>query len=267
MSFVETAESLKSRAHLSHLPTPLIVGVLALSLLGIVGVIAGFVSCSADEPAFALRFDDGRVAEEPFQDASGRGPEGAAAGERTDEGLPNEEKEAAGPAGLSEEGSSMPPATIEVHAAGAVANPGVYALAQGARVRDAVDAAGGLSDDAASDAVNLARVVSDGERVYIPTKEEVRGAHAASPALWGAGGSQDDTGVSSEGFGGASGLVNINTAGVDELDALPGVGPATAAAIVAEREERGAFSSIEDIKRVSGIGEKKYAKLKDSICV
>ena len=103
--------------------------------------------------------------------------------------------------------------------------------------------------------------------------------HPQSLAFWPgffrypAGGGSADAGAAAGGAGSAgaggatSGLVNINTASADELDALPGVGPATAQAIIDERESNGAFTSAEDIMRVSGIGEKKFAKLKSSICV
>lgn len=105
-----------------------------------------------------------------------------------------------------------------------------------------------------SGAVNLARKVADGEQVAVPTNEEVAAGSVSA--------------VDVEASAAATpALVNINTAGVDELDALTGVGPATAQAIVDEREANGPFSSVEDIMRVSGIGEKKFTKLRESICV
>ena len=154
------------------------------------------------------------------------------------------------------------PPTVVVHVDGMVANPGVYRLVgDSLRVNDAVAAAGGLADGADTSKLNLAATVSDGEKVYVPAVGE------ESPA-------SEGTAASSSGEvppGGLeatpSGLVNINTATAAELTTLPGVGEATAAEIVRDREANGAFASVEDLMRVSGIGEKKFAKLRDKIRV
>lgn len=140
---------------------------------------------------------------------------------------------------------------VYVYVTGAVANPGVYSLDEGLRVCDAVEAAGGLTEDADASTVNLARVLSDGEHIALPTKAEVETALAQGSA----------------GGAAASSLVNINTADASALETLSGVGSATAQAIISDREQNGPFSTIEDLMRVDGIGEKKFAKLKDSICV
>lgn len=153
--------------------------------------------------------------------------------------------------------SSSEPEAVEVktqvyvYVTGAVANPGVYSLDEGLRVCDAVEAAGGLTEDADASTVNLARVLSDGEHIALPTKAEVETALAQGSA----------------GGAAASSLVNINTADASALETLSGVGSATAQAIISDREQNGPFSTIEDLMRVDGIGEKKFAKLKDSICV
>ena len=146
-------------------------------------------------------------------------------------------------------------AQVYVYVTGAVANPGVYSLDEGLRVCDAVEAAGGLAEDADASTINLARVLSDGEHIDLPTKAEVEAALARGPA----GGAS--------GAAAATSLVNINTADASALETLSGVGSATAQAIISDREQNGPFSSIEDLMRVDGIGEKKFAKLKDSICV
>ena len=164
----------------------------------------------------------------------------------------------------SAEKDAAEPEELLVDVGGAVAAPGVVRVAAGARVTDAVAAAGGLTAEADTAPLNLAARLEDGQKVYVPTAGE------AMPAA--GGGSADAVaaagGAGSAGAGGAtSGLVNINTASADELDALPGVGPATAQAIIDERESNGAFTSAEDIMRVSGSGEKKFAKLKSLICV
>ncbi len=150
-------------------------------------------------------------------------------------------------------------AKVLVHVDGAVAAPGVYELAMAnPRVNDAVSAAGGLTGEADTGSVNLAAIVSDGSKVHIPVQGEEVSQDSSSGASSGSGTSSSSS---------SGGLVNINTATAEELDALPGVGPSTAAAIVDDRERNGPFSSPEDLMRVSGIGEKKFAKLQGSICV
>ena len=148
-------------------------------------------------------------------------------------------------------------ASIFVHIDGAVVAPGVYELTEAhPRVNDAVMAAGGLAEDADTSALNLAAVLSDGEKIHVPRQGEVVSGQASSGAASGS-----DAGASS------SGVININTATAEELDSLPGIGPSTAAAIVEDRERNGPFASPEDLMRVSGIGEGKFSKLKDQIRV
>lgn len=149
---------------------------------------------------------------------------------------------------------------LYVHIDGAVANPGVYSLkADDARVNDVVGLAGGLRDDADTSLINLAAELLDGQKIHVPAVGE---QDASSPD----GGSTAQHAAASEGQS-QLGLVNINTASADELDSLPGVGPSTAAAIIEDREVNGPFASVEDLMRVSGIGEKKFAKLQSRICV
>ncbi|MGV8082836.1 MAG: helix-hairpin-helix domain-containing protein [Coriobacteriia bacterium] len=142
--------------------------------------------------------------------------------------------------------------TIWVHVVGAVVSPGVYEVAAGSRVITAIEAAGGLSADAASAGVNLAAALSDGEQIVVPTQEEYRAPQASASA----GGSSA-----------SSGPVNINTADAALLDTLPGVGPSTAQKIIADREANGPFKSTADLGRVSGFGDKKLAQLEGLICV
>lgn len=152
-------------------------------------------------------------------------------------------------------------ASIFVHIDGAVVAPGAYELTRltGAlpRVNDAVIAAGGLAEDADTSALNLAAVLSDGEKIHVPRQGEAVAAEQTSSGA----ASRSDVGASS------SGVININTATAEELDSLPGIGPSTAAAIVEDRERNGPFASPEDLMRVSGIGEGKFSKLKDQIRV
>lgn len=145
---------------------------------------------------------------------------------------------------------------LVVHVDGAVAMPGVYKLSgDGLRVNDAIEAAGGLLGEADTSAMNLASALADGQKVHVPSQAEVASA--------GAGATGDAPGGAASG----SALVNINLASADQLQALSGVGEATARAIVEDREAHGPFSSIEDLMRVSGIGQKKFEKLKGQICV
>ncbi len=154
--------------------------------------------------------------------------------------------------------------TFFVHVDGAVASPGVYELAAGSRANDAVRAAGGPTEGADLSMLNLAQKVSDGEKIHVPAQGEA----APQPSQADVGSTDPSVPPSGSGSskGGAS-LVNINTASVDELKTLSGVGESTAKAIVEDRTNNGPFASKEDLMRVSGIGEKKYAKLEGSICV
>lgn len=154
-------------------------------------------------------------------------------------------------------GESTPPAgEIVVHVAGAVFAPGVYRLPVGSRVTDAVSAAGGGLSTASLDSLNLARILADGEQVYVQTVEEA--AAGATPTS-GAGASTASAGAQS----GAT--VNINQASAAELENLPGIGPATAQKIVDDRTANGPFVAPEDLMRVSGIGEKKFESLRDYV--
>ncbi|MBK9181066.1 MAG: ComEA family DNA-binding protein [Acidimicrobiales bacterium] len=145
------------------------------------------------------------------------------------------------------------PEDLVVQAAGAVARPGVYRLPAGARVVDLIDAAGGLAADADPDRVLLAAALADGERVHVPRVGEPA-VPAASPA-----------GAATPGPPAAP--VNLNEASVVELDALPGVGPATAAAIVAHREAHGPFRAVEQLLDVRGIGPARLEGLRDLVTV
>lgn len=228
MSFQESAESLRSKLHLTdRLSVPVLVGICAVIVIGI--AIAGYSllgGLSSDSFSFGVG-EDGATVEV--------------------EGL-----ELMDAAEAEDVGGQVAP-TIAVHVSGAVAAPGVYELEEGARVADSVEHAGGFLEGAAENALNLARVLNDGEQVVVPTAEE----HAA----------QQSAAEASGGAAGVGGKVNINTASVEQLDTLPGVGESTAQKIIADREANGPFSSPEDLKRVSGIGDKKYAELADLITV
>ena len=157
-------------------------------------------------------------------------------------------------------------AVIAVHVCGAVTADGVYELAAGARVKDAIAAAGGFSPDADRSFVNQAAYLTDGMRLKIPTAEET-----ASLAEGAAGSLMSDelvpdavTVIQTEN---TTHLVNINTATVAELCTLNGVGEARAAEIIRHRETHGAFTRIEDLMQVTGIKEKLFEKIRDAITV
>jgi len=138
-------------------------------------------------------------------------------------------------------------ASLVVHVAGAVVEPGVLTLPEGSRVVDAVQAAGGATPDAAPDQLNLAAAVRDGQRIYVPrVGEQVP--------------SEEPSGIS-------AGPVDLNTASASDLDELPGIGPSLAAAIVSHREQHGRFTSVEQLAEVPGIGEAKLAVLRGLVTV
>ncbi len=150
-------------------------------------------------------------------------------------------------------------AEVYVDLDGAVVKPGVYRLKDGARVSQAIDAAGGLTAEADVTGLNRASKITDGQKIYVPTVGEQQTAAAVGGA--------ESSASTTPGTGSSSGLVNINTASAAELQTLSGIGPSMAQAIIDERTQNGAFASVDDLMRVSGIGEKKLAIIKDCICV
>ena len=144
--------------------------------------------------------------------------------------------------------SSTEPIKIYVHICGEVNNPGVYELAEGSRIFEAVEAAGGFTEEAAQASLNLAQVISDEEQIVILTQDE-----AAEKAR------QEREQ--------AAGIVNLNTASKEQLMSLPGIGESRAEDIIRYRKESGGFQNIEEIMSVPGIKESAYLKIKDSITV
>lgn len=143
---------------------------------------------------------------------------------------------------------------IFVHVGGAVRQPGLYRLAEGARVDDAIQAAGGVLEDADLDALNLAAKVKDGDKVLVPAQGEGEGTSAGGGAPH-AGGSQQGK------------LINLNSATVADLETLPGIGPSLAQRIIDYREKNGGFRRVEDLLEVAGIGPKKFEELRDAVTV
>lgn len=150
------------------------------------------------------------------------------------------------------------PKTLFVHVGGAVAAPGLYELTEGSRLQAAIDAAGGFAEGANTDALNLARTVADGEQIIVPVLAASESADSSSSSNVAAAAGSGAT---------ASDKVNINTATSEQLQTLKGVGPSMAQKIIDDRTANGPYKTIEDVKRVSGIGDKKYAAISASICV
>lgn len=150
----------------------------------------------------------------------------------------------------------LPPPTrspILVHVSGAVVEPGVYSLPPDSRVQDAVEVAGGLAEEAFTSNLNLAAPVSDGDKVFIPRIAEEISSNSNS---------QSPSQSSNPSF-----PININTASADQLDLLPGIGPAKAQAIIDYRESNGPFTAIEQIQNVPGIGPATFENIKELITV
>jgi competence protein ComEA len=153
---------------------------------------------------------------------------------------------------------------IFVEVSGAVKNPGVYCVAEDARVYQLIELAGGMTKKAQKNYLNLAEKVSDGQKIQVLTKKQYRKQNSKS--------AQEDAAVSDNTGEGGTNLsetdkLNINTATAEQLTNLSGIGQTKAAAIVAYREEHGAFSAVEDIKNVSGIGDATFANIESEITV
>jgi competence protein ComEA len=240
-------------------PARLAVGVVVLAVAGLVG---WRLLAPAPEPAEMSL---------PYTSTSAPGAPGA--GGAAGDGPPCDSitgssvASADGQAGLpGVAGTVGPGAEVVVHIAGAVVRPGVQHLGAGARVVDAVERAGGATPDAELGRVNLAAPVQDGQQVYVPRVGEVPPAPVGGgPAGAGASGGSGSAGAGAAGQPG--GLVNLNTATTEELDTLPGVGPATAEAIIAHREANGPFTSVDQLLDVRGIGDAKLADLRDLVTV
>ena len=152
---------------------------------------------------------------------------------------------------------------IVVHVTGAVKNPGIVKLKENSRIEDAIEAAGGLTEDSDISSVNLAYELEDGVKIRIPNVDDKKNKKETYIS--------EDSGENviledeqTEENSGSS-LVNINKATQTELETLPGIGPAIASKIIEYRESKGKFSKIEDIKNVTGIGDSKFANIKDLI--
>lgn len=166
--------------------------------------------------------------------------------------------------------------SVKVHVMGAVKSPGVYELASGSRVVDAVRAAGGPLKLADLERINLAQTISDTEQVFVPlrtqrtTRITVAPRHRSStstvvPSVPGA--SPTTQVLPSESAASSAGKINLNSATADQLDTLPGVGPSTVKAIIAYRTKSGNFKKVSDLMNVPGIGQAKFEAIRDLVVV
>lgn len=185
----------------------------------------------------------------------------------SEELLPEEKTEPSQPPSVTEAQTAPyaaeAPEEIFVDVCGAVVSPGVYALKPGSRVFQAVEAAGGFLEAAAGSCINQARIISDGQQIYVPTRAE------AEERGW-----KPDAGIQNQGTDTEAETgwqeetrINLNTADLAELQTLSGIGEAKAQAILAYREENGSFSSVEDLMNVPGIKEGTFLKIKDQLSV
>lgn len=234
------ARSLLRHAGLADVPKPALIGVFVLMICILVFGIWHFWPRENEDFSMALaaQTQDARSSV-----ASSANVNGSEKGNDADPGQAASEK-------------------IVVDVEGAVERPGLVELEAGSRVGDAVQAAGGLSDDAVAASVNLAQRLEDGEQIVIAREEEMQdsGLNAQS------GASSGGVAASQKGSAGSS-KININTASAEELQQLSGIGPSLSQRIIEYRESNGRFSRIEDLQNVSGIGETRFASIKDKICV
>jgi competence protein ComEA len=159
-----------------------------------------------------------------------------------------DESPAPAAAPLNLEAEAAPARKVVVHVVGQVFRPGLYALPEGSRVNDAIERAGGPRPRAALALVNLAAPVADGQQVIVPSNRQAAQALAGGPVI-----------------GGAGGRVHLNSATLDQLDELPGIGPVTAQKILDYRTEHGAFGSVDELDAVPGIGPATLDELRDLV--
>ena len=267
-----SAERPRRRLPFPAPPASALIGIAVLVLIG-TGVIhlSGTGSAIPQEEPAGMTVAEGEAAG-PEGGADGAGSAGAEGADddgdlEGGDGTTGDGAESSGDPAAT---ASSAPTELVVHVSGAVASPGVVRLPSGARVDDALRAAGGATGEAELAAVNLARPVVDGEQIHVPVPGEEPPAVAAPAPAADASSAGDATGAGdgATGGGGADdGLIDLNSASVAELDELPGVGPAIAQRIVDHREQNGPFESVDQLEEVSGIGPATLEKMRDRATV
>lgn len=221
----------------------------AVAALGVVLLLSG---CTRREE-LAVQLDEGAAESLEVPEAEQSAGDAKAAAAEDGEEQPE----------VSQEQEMLSDETLYIHVCGAVCRPGVYEMKQGDRVYEAVQKAGGFTEDADEDYVNQAQKLTDGAKLVIPTKEESSRLAGEQEIAAGLVGEEIGEAAGTDG----DGRININTASESELCQIPGVGATRAAAIISYREKSGSFRKIEDIMNVSGIKEGTFEKIKDSIRV
>lgn len=222
---------------------PVLRALLTVSIL----LAAGPFGCGKNE----VRTDLASLEEMPEEASETAGKSGKTDADSMESGETGKETE--GSAGENDGAQKDRSGTVTVHVCGAVHNPGVYELPGSARIVDAMEAAGGLLEEADSTYLNQAHILTDEEQIYVPTTEEVEsGTLRQAP-------SADLSGQDSK--------ININTASKEDLMTLPGIGTSKAESIILYRTENGPFSSVEDLMQITGIKEGVFQKIKAYITV
>ncbi|MGY5764673.1 helix-hairpin-helix domain-containing protein [Brachybacterium sp. DNPG3] len=265
-----TAAPRRRRRFPAPSPSSLVgVGVLVLIGIGVVHLSGSGSAVPLEEPSATVVLESPTDAD----DLAGAGPAEAgtesassASSASATAGASDLPTTSAESSGSAESAGSAGSAEIVVHVSGQVTAPGVVRLPAGSRVDDAVRAAGGATDEADLGALNLARILEDGEQVRVPAPGEELPAPTATPSSTGAGGTSSAAGEGAAADG-TGALIDLNTASAAQLEGLPGVGPAIAQRIVDHREANGPFASVDDLLEVSGIGTAKLEQIRPAATV
>ncbi|WP_446664253.1 helix-hairpin-helix domain-containing protein [Flexivirga sp. B27] len=262
-----TSDEVRPREPLLRPPEPLLGAQVAPSRLAVIGAL---VLVSVAALVFGGRVLWARASAQPHPVTSTASAQGSAprstagstaAGSAAPAGAGNSARQGFGAAATPS--SSASPTTLVVQVVGQVHKPGVVHVKQGSRVQDVVSAAGGALSSADLSAINLARVVSDGEQIQVPKPgEHPTPPPQGSPASSAVGGAGE-----SGSAGGPASVVDLNTADQATLESLPGVGPVTAQRILQWRADNGRFSTVDELGEVSGIGDKTLAQLRPHVSV